>query len=455
MIEWDSNNRFYYYDHDPVDHGLIQWYGHSFGKKKIFIEIGAKTGGMSVVSSFYFKYVYSFEENKEDFERMAILVVKNNRHNIKIYHRSNPCLDDFSIDNIGLILINDEENFVEIIFNSLKTLEKSNYPVIIFRKECNSLILQELGYKIVPVNGGIYMLACDFEKKQFQQITTLRQDGKYQEAYDLIKEELLNQDDNYTLLYEMSIVAYFLNKIEEGREASLKIINNPDKVEKSILDQVKSNMKFYIESFMEECVEKVDYSYMSVFDGYYVAKKSCSDFVDDEFVELVSWYHGDYETKKESQLESLGSKIIYFANCGFLEFTNDGTFLNNLPIENVINRESLIPLYHDSEVFLIDMLYPLIIYKVDDGLQNVETNLEIQGECLTNAIEYEDGWLMMIKEQNFYKWLWLSYDFQSYKLSKDLSGQDIDSIWLNGELYGFENGNIWRLNTPKLLLTDN
>ena len=66
-------------------------------------------------------------------------------------------LDSYNIDNIGFIKIDVEDNELNVLKGSVMTLQKSNYPKILF--ESNTInetlfnFLKNLNYNIIEING--------------------------------------------------------------------------------------------------------------------------------------------------------------------------------------------------------------------------------------------------------------------------------------------------------------
>jgi FkbM family methyltransferase len=81
-------------------------------------------------------------------------------------------LDEFDINNIGLIKIDVEGAELDVIKGSLKTLERNNYPSMMiecwpddwfrFKKDELFLFLVSLGYKIVPISGYNFMFIAEY-----------------------------------------------------------------------------------------------------------------------------------------------------------------------------------------------------------------------------------------------------------------------------------------------------
>ena len=66
-------------------------------------------------------------------------------------------LDSFNIDNISFIKIDVEDNELQVLMASQITLERSNYPKILFEMNIKNTklidFLEQLNYNIIPING--------------------------------------------------------------------------------------------------------------------------------------------------------------------------------------------------------------------------------------------------------------------------------------------------------------
>jgi hypothetical protein len=72
-------------------------------------------------------------------------------------------LDSLNLDNIGFIKIDVENNELQVLQGAIQTLERSNYPKILFEmNETNNDLIQflnDLHYKIIRVSYNNMFLA--------------------------------------------------------------------------------------------------------------------------------------------------------------------------------------------------------------------------------------------------------------------------------------------------------
>jgi len=188
-------NLTYYATHGLFESQLIEWCKQFCSKDKVFLDIGAHSGTYTISLSAYCKEVYSFEPQKmtyyslcggialsgkqnvtclniglgspEQVGKQTLKIVSNDGGGSSIHSTSGilkeetievKTLDELNIRNIGFIKIDVEENELYVLKGALKTLEKSNYPTILFESnhENNNLFdyIKEIGYKgIIPVLG--------------------------------------------------------------------------------------------------------------------------------------------------------------------------------------------------------------------------------------------------------------------------------------------------------------
>lgn len=192
---------------------LIGWACENYkNPEKIFVDIGAHMGTYSFNLAPHFKHTHAFEAQKKTYECLAGGIALNNLSDkvtsyhcaltspeesggsttlrivsedgggssIKdLYSTSSPitteeteteCLDDFELEDIGLIKIDVEGAELDVIKGSVKTLKKSGYPPIIFeawpdswfasqKKELFDYITKTFGYKIQNIYSNNMFLA--------------------------------------------------------------------------------------------------------------------------------------------------------------------------------------------------------------------------------------------------------------------------------------------------------
>lgn len=183
---------------------LIRWCEQFLSFDKNFIDIGAHMGTYSIHLSHFCKNVYSFEAEQNTFYNLCGGISLNGRNNIKAYHialgnddkmltlnkvsedgggstldsdipllsKQNVIgreivqmkkLDSFNLDNIGFIKIDVEGWELEVLKGAKNTLERNNYPKIIFeawpddwyhdkKKELFDYI-KDLGYSIHTISN--------------------------------------------------------------------------------------------------------------------------------------------------------------------------------------------------------------------------------------------------------------------------------------------------------------
>jgi FkbM family methyltransferase len=188
-------NMNYYGSQGLFESDLIEWCKQFCNKDKCILDIGAHTGTYSITLSKYCNHVYSFEPQKMTYYALCGSVALSNIHNITCYNYglgSNDqkgeqklkivsrdgggstlhaldqnvikeetivvnVLDDLDLDNIGFIKMDVEGNEKDVILGGLKTLERSNYPKILFESNNENkelmVTLRNIGYQISAING--------------------------------------------------------------------------------------------------------------------------------------------------------------------------------------------------------------------------------------------------------------------------------------------------------------
>jgi FkbM family methyltransferase len=189
-----QNNIHYYMNNGLFEKHLIDWSKQYCSKDKNMIDIGAHSGTYSISLADNCKHVYSFEPQKMTYYSLCGSVALSNITNItciniglgseeqigkntlnivsldgggSTLHTSNnilrteeieiKTLDSYNIENIGFIKMDVEENELNVLKGSLITLQKSNYPKILF--ESNTInetlfnFLKNLNYNIIEING--------------------------------------------------------------------------------------------------------------------------------------------------------------------------------------------------------------------------------------------------------------------------------------------------------------
>lgn len=190
----------YYCTNGLFEESLIEWSKQFCKNDKITLDIGAHTGTYGISLSSCSKEVYCFEPQKMTYYALCGSVALSNCENIKCMQvglGSNDqigknklkivsndgggsslhsksfikeeeidivTLDSLSIENIGFIKIDVEENEYQVIKGGIQTLQKSNLPTILFEHNGNENgnngnenvfdLLKNIGYKIVKVSGS-------------------------------------------------------------------------------------------------------------------------------------------------------------------------------------------------------------------------------------------------------------------------------------------------------------
>ena len=198
-----QSNIAYYMNNGLFESHLIEWSIQFCNKNKIMLDIGAHSGTYSIALSSYNKCIYAFEPQKMTYYALCGSIALSNIRNVNcinfglgsqeqvgikdLYIVSNDgggstvicntnttnnipildtekieirTLDSFTIENIGFIKMDVEENELNVLYGSKDTLKNSNYPKILF--ECNNAkinseeilnFLKNLNYKIIQISG--------------------------------------------------------------------------------------------------------------------------------------------------------------------------------------------------------------------------------------------------------------------------------------------------------------
>lgn len=190
-----KNNIYYYTCNGLCEKNLIEWCKQFCDKDKNILDIGAHTGTYTISLADHCNHVYSFEPQKYTYYSLCGSVVLSNIKNVtcinyglgseeqigkqmlKIIspdgggssiHNSNntvlqteeieiKTLDSFNIENVSFIKIDVEDNELHVLLSSQNTLQKSNYPKILFEMniENKNLLdfLEGLNYNIIKIGG--------------------------------------------------------------------------------------------------------------------------------------------------------------------------------------------------------------------------------------------------------------------------------------------------------------
>jgi FkbM family methyltransferase len=190
-----KNNINYYIKNGLFEKSLIEWCKQFCKKDQNMLDIGAHSGTYTISLAEHNKHVYSFEPQKMTYYSLCGSVAMSNIKNVtcinlglgsseqvgkqtlnivsldgggSTLHNNNNevlqteeieirTLDSFNIDNIGFIKIDVEENELQVLLSGKNTLERSNYPKILFEMniENKELInfLEGIHYNIICISG--------------------------------------------------------------------------------------------------------------------------------------------------------------------------------------------------------------------------------------------------------------------------------------------------------------
>lgn len=187
----------YYIRNGLFENSLIEWAKQLCDPKKNFLDVGAHSGTYSVYLSSFCDKVYSFEPQKMTYYALCGSVALSNKKNINCYNlalgspeqtgkavlniHSNDgggsslyksdietvlteetvdvvTLDSLNIENIGLIKMDVENNELNVLKGSIRSIEKSGYPKVLFEsnhenKELFDFLRNKLGYRIISILG--------------------------------------------------------------------------------------------------------------------------------------------------------------------------------------------------------------------------------------------------------------------------------------------------------------
>lgn len=187
-----KNNMVYYIERGLFENRLINWCVQFCRKDKNMLDIGAHSGTYTVSLAEYCNHVYAFEPQRMTYYALCGSVALTHLTNVDCIQvglgsveqvgkqRLNICsldgggsslhtpselseeieiktLDSFQLDNIGFIKMDVEDNELQVLMSSTETLQRSNYPVILFemnvhRPELVSF-LENITYNIVRIQG--------------------------------------------------------------------------------------------------------------------------------------------------------------------------------------------------------------------------------------------------------------------------------------------------------------
>jgi FkbM family methyltransferase len=195
----------YYCESGLFEKPIIEWVKQFCHKDKCFLDIGAHTGTYAISLADYSKTVYAFEPQRMTYYALCGGVALSNLRNIecipfgigssdqvglKTLNIVSPdgggsslhvgwqpvlstetieirTLDSFSLENIGFIKMDVEENELAVLKGAQETLKRSGYPTIIFESNQENPTLfsyiSDLGYQIIPIHGQINMFLAVYQ----------------------------------------------------------------------------------------------------------------------------------------------------------------------------------------------------------------------------------------------------------------------------------------------------
>ena len=289
------------------DYDHIKWCQDFLTHTGIFVDIGANMGTYSVILSKKCREVYSFESDKNAFDRLNIGLCVNtcfnvNSHNVSLCSENIDnfrTLDSFNIKGIEFmrIVVNNE---YDVIKGAEMTLINNKFPPLLlevhsdewYRRDSDKaqvlLYVKDLGYEIKQVNGlNNTYLACNHKVRQVkdevindQQSDIVALSVKYEsgeldnitwdkwhelatyyrklpsntngnsrvKAYDCAMRGLKCSppiDKEYLLYEEIAIVSFYLNKKTEGYQACDNVIFSPH-APWSTRNYTLNNQSFYM-----------------------------------------------------------------------------------------------------------------------------------------------------------------------------------------------------------------
>jgi FkbM family methyltransferase len=189
-----KNNINYYVQNGLFEKSLMEWCRQFCKNDQNMLDIGAHTGTYTISLAENCKHVYSFEPQKMTFYALCGSVALSNITNVtclniglgsveqvgkqtlnivsldgggSTLHSSNcilqteeieiKTLDSLNIDNIGFIKIDVEDNEYQVLLSGQNTLERSNYPKILFEMNTENKVLidflKSINYNIISING--------------------------------------------------------------------------------------------------------------------------------------------------------------------------------------------------------------------------------------------------------------------------------------------------------------
>lgn len=238
--------------HGIYEYNLIRWCEQYCSPTSTFLDIGAHIGTYSVLLSPFCKEVHAFEPQKHIYECLVKSIEVNGlsnviTHNVAVGQTEGTSilnrisvdggmstvrndihsegriiekeevkvvkLDNYDLKNVDFIKIDVEGLELDVIKGGLMTLEKNNYPPIMFEawpdksyeKDREELIAfaKAIGYSVYPISGtnNMYLASDHPRRKAVRKVVNLAQD-----------------------LEKIVLSAFYDGKLEEGRRACEELI---------------------------------------------------------------------------------------------------------------------------------------------------------------------------------------------------------------------------------------
>jgi FkbM family methyltransferase len=187
-----------YADNGLFESSLIEWCKQFCHDDKVVLDIGAHTGSYAISLARHAKHIHAFEPQRMTYYSLcggvSLSGIRNvTCHNIGLGSQSQvgkqrlhivsndgggssiqeqkeesilahedievATLDSLAINNISFVKIDVEDNELSVLHGATETLERSNYPPIMF--ECNDVtkhadlwsFIQSLSYNIITIGG--------------------------------------------------------------------------------------------------------------------------------------------------------------------------------------------------------------------------------------------------------------------------------------------------------------
>jgi len=186
----------YYITNGLFEKDLIEWAKQFCSKDKNMLDIGAHSGTYSISLADDCKHIYAFEPQKMTYYSLCGSIALSNITNVTcinyglgsdeqtgtkilnivsldgggstLHQNANQILateeiqirtlDSFYYDNIGFIKMDVEENELFVLQGAQDTLQRSNYPTILFESNNTNTelfqYLKNLNYDIIQISGN-------------------------------------------------------------------------------------------------------------------------------------------------------------------------------------------------------------------------------------------------------------------------------------------------------------